>query len=135
MHHCLYVLLEAALHPFPNTAPLPCLSAQLPPARRLLQCIMPIISAFAARSLPHNSSYDADDRDEVPSTSSRQAVMRNCPTKLDATTGAAQAVRELKAEQRRRGMRSQDKRPGPDKVHMDAAAGQDTNLPAVKAVP
>ena len=60
--------------------------------------------------------YVAGDKGEVPDTSSRDALGRAPPTELKANTGAAQAVRELKAEHRRKGMPTQDKHLVPDKV-------------------
>ena len=118
MHHVL------AAHPFCRfyyrrlCTPMPmhcllALSAQLPPARKLPQCTMPNVCAFCRKIFLHD---DAGDRDEVPNTASRQALRRPSPTKLGADTGAAQALRELKAEQRRRGVSTQNKRPRPDKV-------------------
>ena len=77
----------------------------------------------------------ADDRDEVPSTSSGHAVGRPSPTQQDADTGAAQAVRELKAENRRRGTPAQHQQTVSDAAQTEAAAAQDAEPPAGEAVP
>ena len=69
----------------------------------------------------------AGDEDEAASTSS--------DTKLGADTGAAQAVKELKAENSRNGVPAQDEQPAPDAVQMEAAAAQDAEQPAGDAMP
>ena len=79
-------------------------------------CTLP---QFAARCLPHDA---AGDWAEAPTTSSRHALRRASPKELKVDTGAAQAVRELKAEHRMRGVSTEDKHPGPDKVHMTQAS-------------
>ena len=109
------------------------MSAQLPHApgcchsasRRMLAHV-------AARLLPPD---DAGDKEEVPNTSSRHALGRPSPTQPDASTGAAQAVRELKAENRRRGTSTQRQQTVSDAAQMEAAAAQDAGLPAAEAEP
>ena len=56
--------------------------------------------------------------------------MGRSTAKLGADTGAAQAVRELKAEPSRRGVFAQDPQPAPDAMRMEAAAAQGAELPA-----
>ena len=78
---------------------------------------------------------DAGDKDEVPITSSRRTSGHPFPTQPGATTGAAQAVRELKAENRRRGTPTQHQPTVSDAAQMEAAAAQDAELPAGEAEP
>eukprot|EP00891_Asterochloris_glomerata_P009139 jgi/Astpho2/9139/Aster-07787 len=76
----------------------------------------------------------AGDEDEASNTSSRHAAGRPSPAKSDVNTGAAHAVRELKAGHRR-GMPTQDKQPVPDAMQLEGAVAQDAGLPPGDAMP
>ena len=98
----------------------------MPPARKLRH-------ARHQRLMLQGLHCDAGDKDEVPDTSSRHASLGTSPNQPGASTGAAQAVRELKAENRRRRMPTKHQQPVSDAAQMEAAAGQDTDLPAGEA--
>ena len=133
---CSAAPLQALLGGAPNPAPMhwppcPASSPHLPPARWLLFA-GPLCNP-AVRFSPPDA---AGDEDEVASTSSSSPYLGPSPTtKLGADTGAAQAVRELKAKPSRSGVPAQDEQPAPDAVQMEAAAAQDAEPPAGDAVP
>ena len=122
------VLLEAALRL--TQAILPCRKGKIHSCLFSGGCFMPDLSGLCCKV---SLCDDADDKDEVPNTSSRHAAGRPSPTQQDVNTGAAQAVRELKAENRRRGTPTQHQQTVSDATQMEAAAAQDAESPAGEA--